>query len=69
VRAALDVTDPEPLPAGHRLFSHPGCIITPHCANTPEMAVPVLTARVRENVRRFIAGEPLLGIVDVRAGY
>jgi phosphoglycerate dehydrogenase-like enzyme len=67
--AAVDVTDPEPLPDGHPLFTLPNAIVTPHCANTPEMAVPVLTARVRENVRRRIAGEPLLGVVDVDAGY
>lgn len=67
--AALDVTDPEPLPAGHALWHEPRCLITPHCANTPEMALPVLSARVTENVRRFIAGEPLLGVVDVDAGY
>lgn len=67
--AAVDVTDPEPLPAGHPLWSMPGCLITPHCANTPEMAVPVLSARVRDNVVRFIAGAPLLGVVDVDAGY
>ena len=67
--AALDVTDPEPLPPGHGLWSNERCLITPHCANTPAMAVPVLSQRVRENVRRFVAGEPLLGIVDVDAGY
>jgi phosphoglycerate dehydrogenase-like enzyme len=67
--AALDVTDPEPLPEGHPLFGLDNCLITPHCANTPEMAVPVLSARVTENVRRFARGEPLLGRVDVEAGY
>ena len=67
--AALDVTDPEPLPDGHPLWTHPRCIITPHVANTPEMAKPVLMRRVSENVRRFAAGEPLLGVVDVDAGY
>ena len=67
--AALDVTDPEPLPDGHALWAEPRCLITPHCANTPEMAVPVLSERVRENVRRRIAGLPLLGVVDVEAGY
>ena len=67
--AALDVTDPEPLPAGHPLWSSPRCLITPHVGNTPEMAVPLLSARVRDNVRRFGAGEPLLGVVDVAAGY
>ena len=38
--AALDVTHPEPLPDGHPLWDEPRCIITPHTANTPEMAVP-----------------------------
>lgn len=67
--AALDVTDPEPLPPGHPLWSEPRCLITPHTANTPEMAVPLLAARVRENVRRRIAGESLIGLVDPDAGY
>ena len=67
--AVLDVTDPEPLPEGHPLWSEPRCLITPHVGNTPEMGVPLLEARVRENVRRFAAGAPLIGIVDVDAGY
>jgi len=67
--AALDVTEPEPLPDGHPLWSAPNAIITPHVANTPEMLVPRLAERITENVRRRIAGEPLLGVVDVRAGY
>lgn len=67
--AALDVTDPEPLPSGHPLWSMPNCIITPHVGNTPEMAVPLLAARITENVRRRAAGEALIGLVDPRAGY
>lgn len=67
--AGLDVTDPEPLPDGHPLWSRPNVFISPHVGNTPEMAVPLLSARVRENVRRFGAGEELLGPVDVEAGY
>jgi phosphoglycerate dehydrogenase-like enzyme len=67
--AGLDVTDPEPLPDGHPLWSMENCIITPHVGNTPEMAVPLLAARVTENVRRFGAGEPLIGLVDHDAGY
>lgn len=67
--AALDVTEPEPLPPDHPLWSLPNCIITPHTANTPEMAVPVLTRRITENVRRFANGEELVGLVDVDAGY
>jgi phosphoglycerate dehydrogenase-like enzyme len=67
--AALDVTDPEPLPVDHPLWREPRCLITPHTANTFEMAIPLLGARVRDNVCRRIAGEPLLGPVDVEAGY
>ena len=67
--AALDVTDPEPLPAGHPLWSLPNCIITPHVGNTPEMAVPLLGERITTNVRRFAAGEPLIGPVHVDLGY
>ena len=67
--AALDVTDPEPLPEGHRLWSLPNCIVTPHVGNTPEMAVPLLSARITANVRRYLAGEELIGVVDVRHGY
>jgi phosphoglycerate dehydrogenase-like enzyme len=67
--AALDVTEPEPLPEGHPLWTVPNCIITPHTANTPEMARPLLARRISDNVRRFIADEPLLGLVDTHLGY
>jgi phosphoglycerate dehydrogenase-like enzyme len=67
--AALDVTDPEPLPDGHPLWSAPNCLITPHVGNTPEMGIPLLAERVRDNVERFAAGRPLLGLVDVDLGY
>lgn len=67
--AALDVTDPEPLPAGHPLWSEPRCLITPHTANTLEMVQASVAERVRENVRRFAADEPLIGLVDLDLGY
>jgi phosphoglycerate dehydrogenase-like enzyme len=67
--AGLDVTDPEPLPAGHPLWDLPNVIVTPHTANTEEMAEPLLSARVTENVRRWAEGEPLIGLVDPAAGY
>ncbi len=67
--AGLDVTDPEPLPDGHPLWDLPNCIITPHTANTLDMVVPQLSERIRENVRRFAAGEPLVGLVDPDLGY
>jgi phosphoglycerate dehydrogenase-like enzyme len=68
--AAIDVTDPsEPLPDDHPLWGLPNCIITPHVGNTPEMAVPLLSERITENVQRYIAGDELIGLVDVRHGY
>ncbi|MGH9135220.1 MAG: D-isomer specific 2-hydroxyacid dehydrogenase family protein [Ilumatobacteraceae bacterium] len=67
--AGLDVTDPEPLPAGHALWSLPNCIITPHVGNTPEMAKPLLAERVTANVRRFAHGDELIGLVDTKRGY
>ena len=67
--AALDVTAPEPLPQDHPLWTLPNCIITPHVGNTPEMAVPLLSSRITENVKRFINDEDLIGLVDVRNGY
>jgi D-3-phosphoglycerate dehydrogenase len=63
------VTDPEPLPDDHPLWDLPDVLVTPHTANTRAMGRPLLAARVRENVRRRIAGEPLLGLVDVDLGY
>lgn len=67
--AALDVTDPEPLPPEHRLWRQPRCLITPHTANTARLAEPLLHERVAENLRRWQAGEQLLGVIDPAAGY
>jgi phosphoglycerate dehydrogenase-like enzyme len=67
--AALDVTDPEPLPSDHPLWDEPRCLITPHTANTLEMVQASVAERVRENVRRFAADEPLIGLVDLDLGY
>ena len=67
--AALDVTNPEPLPPGHPLWALPNCIITPHVGNTPEMAAPLLAERITANVRRYSRGEELLGPVDADLGY
>jgi phosphoglycerate dehydrogenase-like enzyme len=67
--AALDVTDPEPLPEGHPLWSLDNALITPHVANTWDMALPELRALVRRNVAHFSAGEPLEGVVDPATGY
>ena len=67
--AVLDVTDPEPLPEGHVLWTLDNCLITPHIGNTPEMGIKLLASRVEENVRRYISGEPLLGKIDLELGY
>lgn len=67
--AALDVTFPEPLPDEHPLWLLPNCIVTPHIGNTPAMAVPLLSARIEENVRHYVAGEPLVGCIDPELGY
>ncbi len=67
--AALDVTDPEPLPEGHPLWDLDNVIITPHVANTWDMALPSLRAMVERNVARFGAGQPLEGLVDPSLGY
>ena len=67
--AGLDVTDPEPLPDGHPLWSLANCIITPHTANTPEMAQPLLAERISRNVRLFATGHDLIGPVDADLGY
>ncbi len=67
--AALDVTEPEPLPDGHPLWSLDNTIITPHIANTWDMALPELRELVRRNVAKFVAGEKLEGLVDPALGY
>ena len=67
--AALDVTDPEPLPDGHPLWRLPNCLITPHIGNTPEMGLVLLAERVAVNVAHKIAGEPLIGPVYLDLGY
>ena len=69
VAAALDVTDPEPLPADHPLWELDNVLITPHVATPPDSERRHLAARVRENVRRLKAGEPLEGVIDPEGGY
>jgi phosphoglycerate dehydrogenase-like enzyme len=68
IRAALDVTDPEPLPEGHPLWSAPNCLITPHVAgSTPEFIHRAFRFGAAQ-VRRYLAGEPLENLVT-DAGY
>lgn len=65
--AMMDVTDPEPLPIGHPLWSHPKVLITPHIASVTQ---PETAARsVIENIRRHRAGENMIGLIDQTLGY
>ncbi len=67
--AGVDVTDPEPLPDGHPLWSEPNALITPHSADTPEMTAPLLAERIRLNVEAFLGDGRFVGVVDPVAGY
>lgn len=67
--ACLDVTEPEPLPPDHPLWKLPNVLITPHVSNDAELTDQRGSELWRENLRRFGAGEPLLNVVDKRAGY
>ena len=67
--AGLDVTDPEPLPPGHPLWTLPHVIITPHVSAYTPVVGEVRTEIVRENLRRYVAGEAMLSVVDVARGY
>ncbi len=59
IRAALDVTDPEPLPAGHPLWSTPGVLISPHVGGASSAFFPRADRLIAAQLRRFAAGEPL----------
>ena len=67
--AALDVTDPEPLPDDHPLWHEPRALITPHVANPESTLRRYLAELAGENIRRFAAGEELLSRIDLDAGY
>ncbi|WP_305093500.1 D-isomer specific 2-hydroxyacid dehydrogenase family protein [Prescottella sp. R16] len=67
--AGLDVTDPEPLPDGHPLWTLPNVIVTPHCSNPPSLRAPAYADHVAENVRRFVSGTQLLAPIDPAVGY
>jgi phosphoglycerate dehydrogenase-like enzyme len=62
VRAALDVTDPEPLPHGHPLWTCPGLLITPHIAGTTDGWEDDALRLAGDQIRRFAAGEPLANV-------
>ena len=63
LRFALDVTEPEPLPDGHPLWTAPGVLVTPHVAGGTTAMLPRMAALVRAQLRRCAAGEPLRNVV------
>jgi phosphoglycerate dehydrogenase-like enzyme len=68
--AILDLTDPEPLPTGHPLWSARNCQITMHMAGLPTLASKIAaTQRFIGNCERFLRGEPLVSEVDLALGY
>ena len=67
--AGVDVTDPEPLPKGHPLWKCDNVIITPHIAGRSDKDWDRMVGTVKENIRRFVEGRPLVNVVDKQKGY
>ncbi len=67
IRAAIDVTDPEPLPAGHPLWKAPNLLITPHVAGASAEFLKRALKLASEQAQRYVRGEPLINVVE--AGY
>ena len=67
--AGLDVTDPEPLPPESPLWQMDNVLITPHVSSTGQGSAQRIAIIAAENLRRYLAGEPLLNLVDMQAGY
>lgn len=67
--AGLDVTDPEPLPAGHPLWRLENALVTPHVADTEAMTVPLFAERVEANAAAFLGRGDWVGRIDLHAGY
>ncbi len=64
IHAALDVTDPEPLPEGHPLWSAPNLLLSPHVGGASSAMTPRAYKLVREQLERFAAGEPLANVME-----
>ena len=67
--AGVDVTDPEPLPKGHALWKFNNVIVTPHIAGRSDQDQSRMIGTVKENIRRFVDGRPLVNVVDKQKGY
>jgi len=67
--AGLDVTEPEPLPKDHALWKAKNIIVTPHMSAQSDLGQGKRELILREQIRRFIAGDKLLSVVDMKKGY
>ena len=67
--ATLDVTDPEPLPAEHWLYSHPSVRLTPHVSWSSPRMLDTIVEYFLANLGRWLRDEPLEGLVDIDEGY
>ena len=67
--AGLDVTDPEPLPASNELWRLPHVLITPHISGESQDTARLRNAVLAENMRRYVAGEAMVSVVDLQRGY
>jgi phosphoglycerate dehydrogenase-like enzyme len=67
--ASLDAVTPEPLPEGHWLYAHPRVRLSPHISWSMPESNELLVDTFRTNLRRYLAGKPLDGVVDVQRGY
>jgi len=67
--AGLDVTDPEPLPKESELWRLPNVLITPHISARSDQRMHRVWLLVRENLRRYVRGERMLNVVDIKRGY
>jgi phosphoglycerate dehydrogenase-like enzyme len=67
--AGVDVTDPEPLPKGHALWKFDNVIVTPHIAGRSDMDNGRMVGTIKDNIKRFVDGRPLINVVDKQKGY
>ncbi|MBL8644533.1 MAG: D-2-hydroxyacid dehydrogenase [Rhodospirillaceae bacterium] len=67
--AAIDVADPEPLPKGHPLWKAPNLFITPHTSSFSDIRFDRVWIVIRENLKRYVAGDKMYSVVDVKRGY
>jgi D-2-hydroxyacid dehydrogenase (NADP+) len=67
--AGVDVTDPEPLPADNPMFKFKNAIVTPHIAGRSDKDHARMVGTIKENIKRFCDGKPLINVVDKQKGY